>query len=156
MLALYRAGRQGDALQTYRDARAVLVERLGIEPGAELRAVHQAILDQSPELDVDGRSEPRAKAGVPAGSTPLVGRDGALWALRALAGRDDVRLLTLVGPGGVGKTTLALAVAHAAGERFAAGARVAWLAPVTSAQGVGAALASAVEARPMPGEGFDA
>src|SRR4249919_2285788 len=52
MLALYRCGRQADALAAYRSARTVLIEDLGIEPGAELRDLEQAILLQSPELDL--------------------------------------------------------------------------------------------------------
>ena len=52
MLALYRCGRQADALAAYRSARSVLIEDLGIEPGAELRDLEQAILVQSPELDL--------------------------------------------------------------------------------------------------------
>ena len=58
MLALYRCGRQADALAAYRSARSILIEDLGIEPGAELRGLEQAILLQSPELDSDDdRSE---------------------------------------------------------------------------------------------------
>ena len=49
MLALYRSGRQAEALEAYRDARAALVE-LGIEPGEELRALHQAILEHDPGI----------------------------------------------------------------------------------------------------------
>ncbi len=52
MLALYRCGRQAEALGAYRDARAVLVEEVGVEPGAELRGLHDAILAQDPALDL--------------------------------------------------------------------------------------------------------
>ena len=51
MLALYRSGRQADALEAYRHAREVLVEQLGIEPGPELHDLHQAILVHDPALD---------------------------------------------------------------------------------------------------------
>ena len=51
MLALYRCGRQAEALEAYREARSALVEQIGVEPGAELRALHQAILAQDPALD---------------------------------------------------------------------------------------------------------
>ena len=51
MLALYRSGRQGDALEAYREARTALVEQIGVEPGAELRRLHEAILAQDPALD---------------------------------------------------------------------------------------------------------
>jgi YVTN family beta-propeller protein len=52
MLALYRSGRQADALEAYRHARAVLVQEAGVEPGPELRRLHAAILDQDPSLDL--------------------------------------------------------------------------------------------------------
>ena len=52
MLALYRSGRQAEALEVYQDARSTLVEELGIEPGRELRDLHQKILNQDPGLDL--------------------------------------------------------------------------------------------------------
>ena len=52
MLALYRSGRQAEALEVYRDARQILVEDAGVEPGAELQRVHAAILRQDPSLDL--------------------------------------------------------------------------------------------------------
>ena len=56
MLALYRSGRQSEALAAYRDARAALVEAIGVEPGPELRHLHEAILRQDPRLEPAGRS----------------------------------------------------------------------------------------------------
>src|SRR3954453_20041071 len=79
MLALYRAGRQADALEAYRSARAVLVEHLGIEPGAELRAMHEAILVQDPVL-LEGGARRRPDA-PPAPATPTVGREQELAAI---------------------------------------------------------------------------
>ena len=58
LLALYRSGRQADALDAYQAARAALVDELGIEPGRELRELHQAILNQDPRLDLDPEEEP--------------------------------------------------------------------------------------------------
>jgi hypothetical protein len=58
MLALYRSGRQSDALAAYRDARTGLVEQIGVEPGAELRALHEAVLGQDPALDLPATPEP--------------------------------------------------------------------------------------------------
>ena len=52
MLALYRSGRQAEALAAYQDARSALVEELGIEPGKALRDLHQAMLNQDPALDL--------------------------------------------------------------------------------------------------------
>jgi len=75
MLALYRSGRQADALRAYRDARDVLVDRLGIEPGSELRALEAAILAQDPALDPARPADRGATAArIPAPSTPTIGR----------------------------------------------------------------------------------
>ncbi len=56
MLALYRAGRQADALNAYRETRQVLVEEIGIEPSPQLQELHRAILAQEPSLVADGAS----------------------------------------------------------------------------------------------------
>ena len=85
MLALYRSGRQADALGAYRRARDELVNAIGVEPGPELRRLHEAILRQDPSLDLPLPAElpPELEAG-----TPLVGRAAELEALReALAPR---------------------------------------------------------------------
>ena len=60
MLALYHAGRQSEALDAYRAARATLVEEIGVEPGADLRRLHEAILTQDPELDLPAPAVPAA------------------------------------------------------------------------------------------------
>ncbi|MEV0378435.1 BTAD domain-containing putative transcriptional regulator [Nonomuraea sp. NPDC050643] len=103
--ALYRSGRQSEALAGYGDLRRRLAEELGLDPGPELVALHQAILEQDPVLDAPAR--PRTN--LPAPLTSLVGRDAAVTELRALLRAH--RLVTLTGPGGVGKTRLALAAA---------------------------------------------
>lgn len=100
MLALYRAGRQAEALEAYRQARATLVEEIGVEPGPELRRLQEAILRQDPSLEPPGQE--------PAGA-PLVGRDAELAHLRELwrrarAGAGTSVLVT--GPPGIGKTRL--------------------------------------------------
>ena len=103
--ALYLSGRQADALRAYLDARAVLIEQAGVEPGPELRAVEAAVLAHDPALGPP--AGPRAAVPVPA--TPVVGRDAELAGLRQLLAAS--RLVTVTGPGGVGKTRLAVAAA---------------------------------------------
>ena len=63
MLALYRAGRQSEALEAYRQARSALVEQIGVEPGAELRRLHEQILTQDPALDLPAAPETHPQAG---------------------------------------------------------------------------------------------
>jgi predicted ATPase/DNA-binding SARP family transcriptional activator len=109
VLALYRAGRQQEALEAYRAARAALDE-LGIEPSVELRELERAVLRQDPELAAPERPE-ELETRLPGAPTSLVGRQLEIAAVSALF-RDEARLVTLTGPGGTGKTRLALAVAE--------------------------------------------
>ncbi len=121
MLALYRSGRQAEALAAYRSARETLVAELGIEPGSELRQLERAILHQAPELDAHMVDPPVGQDGRPmpslvARSTSFVGREKELREIRALLGRADVRLLTLTGPAGTGKTRLAVEATKESGR----------------------------------------
>ena len=103
----------------YRRARATLVEEIGVEPGAELRALHEAILAQDPALDAPP-ARPDLPAGLEGGSPVLAGRDGELAELVALvADACDGRggLVFVSGPRGIGKTRLAQELAREARRR---------------------------------------
>ena len=137
MLALYRAGRQADALDAYRRARAALVDELGLEPGPELQRLEAAILAQDPALETAERPAPKAPAPAPALpplASSLVGREAELAELAALIRDPAIRLVTVMGPGGVGKTRLALELAHRLAGDFRDGARFVPLAAVDSGE----------------------
>ena len=123
MLALYRSDRQTEALEAYREARAALVEHSGIEPGSELRRLHEAILRQDESLRAPAVLELPPELDTVA-APPLEGRAAELSRLeeaweRARAGEGS--LVTLIGERGIGKTRLA---AELAGEVHRHGAVV--------------------------------
>jgi predicted ATPase/DNA-binding SARP family transcriptional activator len=116
MLALYRSGRQVEALALYRQTHATLADELGIEPAPELQQLERAILGQDVALDVAPEAMPPLRPGargLPDHGTSFVGRDRELAALQVLLGRPDARLVTLTGPGGAGKTRLAVEATRA-------------------------------------------
>ena len=128
MLALYRAGRQAEALGVYRDTRRLLSGELGIEPTAELRELEGAILRQEPALAPRARG---ARARVPRPASPLIGRRRELAELQDLFAYRAARLLTLTGPGGSGKTRLALELGWLLAREFRDGVVFVELGPVT-------------------------
>jgi predicted ATPase/DNA-binding SARP family transcriptional activator len=130
MIALYRTGRQADALAAYQGARRTLVDELGLEPSPELKELEAAILRQDPALAVEP-PELRARRHLPAPTTALVGRDKELAELEALLRRGTPRLITLTGAGGIGKTRLAIQAASALVDRFVDGVFFVGLAPLS-------------------------
>ncbi len=168
MLALYRCGRQADALTAYQNARSVLVDQLAIEPSAPLRRLQEAILLQDASLDVEATVRARAAsvAGVsestlgprndhhpphnlPAQVSSFVGRERERNELRQLLSR--ARVITLTGAGGVGKTRLGLQLAASSQSEWGDGVWFVDLAPLTDAALVPAKLASVLGVPEQPG-----
>jgi DNA-binding SARP family transcriptional activator len=142
MLALYRDSRQSEALAVYSDARALLIEELGAEPGHELRELHQRILVGDSALAVRERPRDAAASGVPAefpgpagpgagtrvvprelpaGAPHFTGRDSEVTTLTSALeqpGARAPRTVVISGTAGVGKTTLAVHCAHQSAGRF--------------------------------------
>ncbi|HEY0644910.1 MAG TPA: BTAD domain-containing putative transcriptional regulator, partial [Nocardioides sp.] len=110
MTALYRGGRQSDALAAYGRARRHLVEELGLEPGPELRALEAQVLAHDGPVGARGRDRTTAPTNLPAAVGSIVGREAELRDVARLL--DEHQVVTLVGPAGVGKTRLAVEAAR--------------------------------------------
>ncbi|WP_345559850.1 AfsR/SARP family transcriptional regulator [Nonomuraea rosea] len=118
MLALYRAARPSEALASYQEGRLVMVEELGLEPGARLSRLQRAILTRDPALELAAPAQPGAvvPAELPADTRSFTARQDEVGWLREALLRADVAVVD--GPGGVGKSALAVHVAHALAGRF--------------------------------------
>ncbi|MEV0615591.1 BTAD domain-containing putative transcriptional regulator [Nonomuraea sp. NPDC050404] len=128
MLALHRAGRTSEALDLYQRTRASMIAELGIEPGADLRRLHQAVLADDPALALDAPAqrvtpgEPYTPAELPADTHTFTARATEIDRLRTELGRDHgPATIVIDGPGGIGKSALAVHVAHAMADRFTDG-----------------------------------
>jgi predicted ATPase/DNA-binding SARP family transcriptional activator len=160
MLALYRADRQIDALDVYQRARAVATE-LGLEPGKALSTLQQQILEHDPALAPDplataaAADAPAAFADItqrpasnlPRSPTRLIGRDLDLDSLAGLMADPDTGIITLTGPGGVGKTRLALELARRQEPTYSDGAAFVRFEGVTDPSLVGAEIATVLARR---------
>lgn len=148
MTALYRAGRQAEALRTYRALERTLGDELGIVPGPEIRELEERILLQDPSLDLPD-SRPQGLSNLPARTTSFVGREEHVAQVRTLT--EENRLLTFLGPGGVGKTRLALEAAADMAEQFPDGTWLVQLAPLRDPSLVAQTIADTLGIDQQPG-----
>ncbi|MDX6510901.1 MAG: hypothetical protein QOE36_405 [Gaiellaceae bacterium] len=126
ILSLYRSGRQAEALEAYQEIRAALVEGLGVDPSPELQTLYKQILNHDPSLAGEALAT-RPRSNLPNPTTPLLGRTRELGELFALL--QAQRLVTLTGPGGIGKTRLALQAAADLADEFRDGV---WFVPLAT------------------------
>ena len=135
ILALYRSGRQAEALDAYRRARALLADELGLEPGDELRELERAVLRH----EVEEAPAAEARHNLPARVTSFVGRERELADLEQLLRAH--RLVTVTGMGGAGKTSLALETARAQTGAWTDGVWLVDLLPLSDPGAVPSAVA---------------
>jgi predicted ATPase/DNA-binding SARP family transcriptional activator len=151
MLALYCSGRQQDALDAYQRAREALLHELGLEPSPKLKQLEQAILRQDPSLIVEP-AELRARKHLPAQPNAFIGRERELEALVELVASGGVRLVTLTGTGGIGKTRLAIAAAERLAASFRDGVWFVDVAPLSNHALVVPTIAQTLGVAAAPGE----
>ncbi len=142
MRALSATGRQADALAVYERLRDRLAGELGVDPGAEIQAIHLAVLrgEIAPEARPGPAQQRRTNLRVPL--TRLIGRDREVGRITELLG--DGRLVTIVGPGGAGKTRLAQEIGMAIADDTRDGVWLVELAAVTEAKGIVPAMIGAL------------
>lgn len=144
MLALYRMGRQADALASYEAARRHLADELGVDPGPGLQRLHVRVLQHDPALSGPAARAARpAMQALPAPVSTFVGRRRELTEVLSLL--QEHRLVTLTGPGGSGKTRLALRAATDVSRRGDRAVAFVDLAPVRSTNLVVPAIADGLD-----------
>jgi predicted ATPase/DNA-binding SARP family transcriptional activator len=151
MLALYRSGRQAQALKEYTEWRRRLVEDLGLEPSPGMQQLERQILNQDPGLELP--SAPAGSDGAPSklplSLTQLIGRERELAEIQSVLART--RLLTLTGTAGTGKTRLAIEAAARASSRFHGDVFFVGLAPLHDPELVLPAIARTLEIKDTGG-----
>ncbi|WP_426566214.1 BTAD domain-containing putative transcriptional regulator [Angustibacter sp. McL0619] len=146
--ALHHSGRTADALAAYERAAHGLREELGLDPGSELSILQEQLLrgDVAPEPGQPGAAPAvRATSRLPEPPTPLIGREGELAELVALLRAPGVRLVTLTGPGGAGKTRLAVGLASESAAAYPDGAFLVTLAAVTEPGAMWTSIAESLD-----------
>jgi DNA-binding SARP family transcriptional activator len=144
MHALWQGGRRSAALHRYAECQRILQVDLGAEPSVETTALYERIRGAAPEAAAVAGVAPRPRHNLPAQPIPLVGRERELIEIGERLEDPDCRLLTLVGPGGAGKTRLALEAAAAQLDHFADGAYFVTLAQLQSAEAIVPTIAHAI------------
>ncbi len=139
MRTLYRVGRHAEALRTYAKVRELFGEEMGIEPSPSLARLEERILLHDPTLDATGLDLP---ASLPAYLTSFIGRDDEMRQLAATLGEH--RLVTILGPGGAGKTRLATEIATTLRGRFTDGVWLIDLAQVTDPSRIGSTIGETI------------
>jgi predicted ATPase/DNA-binding SARP family transcriptional activator len=152
MLALYRCDRQAEALDVYRQGRERLVEELGLEPSPALQRLEQAILTQGAELSAPAAAGAPGERRLPVAPNRTIAREHELAALAQRLRKRSVRLVTLTGPGGVGKTRLALEAARAVEADFPDGAHFVSLAALHRPADVAAEIVKTLGVIVLAGE----
>ncbi len=149
MRLLAASGQRANALDHYTSLSHILAEELEVEPSEETQRLHQSLLDeeQAFAFSIKPQSEQVAPAPsqLPIQMTPFVGRDGELKQIRKLLENPACRLITLAGPGGIGKTRLALQAAQELTSLFADGVFFVPLESLTSADFLASATATALK-----------
>jgi predicted ATPase len=148
MRALALGGQRGVALAQYEACQRTLAEELGVAPSAETQALYERIRDEQ-ELHPASAAPPH---NLPAQLTPFIGREDVLSDIGARLGDSTCRLLTLVGPGGSGKTRLALEVAARQRDRYPDGVFFVSLAPLWAVDTIVPTIAQAIQL-PLSGRG---
>jgi predicted ATPase/DNA-binding SARP family transcriptional activator len=118
MRALYQAGRQADALAVYRQSSVFLRDELGLEPSRQLQELERLMLQQDETLEAPGPVSRGPRTNLPRPATPFVGRVSELAELTEMLRSGTARLVTMTGPGGSGKTRLALQAAEGCSHQY--------------------------------------
>lgn len=143
MVALAAGGKRAAALTQYEHCRRALADELGIEPDEETTRLYERIRDKPTALPI---SDPhRTVSSLPLDVTPFIGRDSELQQIATLIDDPSCRHITLVGPGGIGKTRLAIRAAEQSASAFRDGAHFVALASVEAAAHIPTSIADALD-----------
>lgn len=147
MRALAAMGQRTAALAQYERCRQVLRDELTVEPDRETTALYEQLKAHRLQVAASPPTEPAPShpQRLPSYLTPFIGRDGSLAELLTILQQPDVRLLTIVAVGGMGKTRLAVEVARTRQEAFPDGCFFISLAPTTTVEGMAQAIAAALD-----------